>query len=196
MVGVVRREVAPHLNRPDYTTYLEGLFAREKVTHLAVLRNWCEVVNVEALFQADPVPEILEVFPWIPGKTHMVPVDASLINRQAAQQLRDGNLEGAAAAASQSLAVDPLSSRTWLILGLSQEYSGKTAEAEASYAQALRLFPGFADATVRMANVLVKENRTEEARTLLRELLVRKPGFAGAVDLLKKLDRPSDATRQ
>jgi hypothetical protein len=187
MVGVVQRGVIPHLNRPDYTRYLAGLFAREKVTYVATLRNWQEVANVAPLFTADPEPEVLEVYPWIPGVTHLVPGAASALNERAAGALANGDLESAARLLGESLAVDSLDSRTWLLLGVARETAQRWAEAESAYRRATALFPDFDEALARRAVALTQLGRGSEAIPVLERLLAIEPGYPGARDLYRRL---------
>ncbi len=187
LVGLVQPEAVAHLNRPDYTRYLEGLFTREKVTHLAVLRNWLEVANVAPLFLADPEPELMEVYPWIPGVTHLAPEAATDLNIRAAEAMRRGNMDAAADLARQSLAVDSLNSRTWFMLGLARENTQRLADAEEAFTRATALFPTFDEALARRAVTLTQLGRREEARTVLERLLKFAPGYPGARDLYRRL---------
>jgi hypothetical protein len=188
IVGVVYSDAVRHLNHADYLAYLNDLFARQKVTHLAFLRNWWEVVNVDPLFTADPRPEIMEVFPWIPGRTHLMPREASQLDTRATGALRAGNAPAAITLLEQSLAIDPESSRTLLLLGAAQQITGQTGQAEGSYRRALEFNPGFLDARVALAGLLAGTGRKDEARTLLQEVLRDKPNMAPASDLLRRID--------
>jgi len=157
LVGVVLPEAVAHLHRPDYTGYLEDLFRRERVTHLAMLRSWGEVVNAAPLFVADPAPEVMEVFAWLPGITHLMPLEASALNAQARAELASGRPDRARALVLRSLELDARSSRSWLLLGATHERSGGRAEAERAYRQALALFPGDAEARRRLAALLARK---------------------------------------
>ncbi len=187
IVGLVEPEAIGHLNRADYTQYLADLFAREKVTHLAVLRNWLEVANVAPLFLADPQPELMEVYPWVPGVTHLVPEPAARLGALAAAQLRAGNPNAAADLALESLAADSLDSRTWFLLGLARESAGRWADAARAYAQATALFPTFDEALAREAVALTQLGRGAEAIPVLERLLEDEPGYPGARDLYRRL---------
>jgi hypothetical protein len=187
MLGVVKPEVIPHVHRPDYLPYINALFSREHVTHLVVLRNWWEVVNVEPLFVADPAPEVMEVFPWIPGRTHIMPEQASLLDRRAAGALRQENPAAALEPLARSLALDPESSRTWLLAGAAREQARQWNEAEVAYRRALALFPEMADARFRLAIVLRQLGRSAEAREELRTVRERLPDYPGAAELDRAL---------
>jgi hypothetical protein len=144
-VGVVLPEAVDHLHSADYLDYLRGLFARMKVTHLAVLRNWLEVVNVEPLFTSGPEFEILEVFAWDPGRTHLLPVQAMQLNDAARNAFQQGSPAGAVRLLGASLQADPKSSITWLMLAEVHLATGRLDEAEKACQEALALFPGWGD---------------------------------------------------
>jgi len=187
MLGVVRPEVVAHIHHPDYLSYLEAWFAREHVTHIVVLRNWWEVVNVDPLFVADPAPEVMEVFAWDPGRTHIMPEPASRLDDRAAAALRQQNPAGALEPLARALALDPQSSRTWLLTGAAREQAKQWKEAEAAYRRALALFPEMADARFRLAVVLRQLGRKEEARAELRAVRARQPDYPGAAELERAL---------
>jgi tetratricopeptide (TPR) repeat protein len=187
IVGVVLPEAVRHLWSRDYVDYLADLFRRTGVTHLALLRDWLEAVNVEPLFVADPEPEVMEVYPWIPGRTHLVPTRATSLNAQAYGEVQRRNLAGAYALFRESLALDDENCRTWLLLGVAHETARRPQDAEAAYRKALALFPGFKEAHFALARLLVLQGRNDEARKLLRALLERQPDFPGAAALLRQI---------
>lgn len=187
MVGVVLPEAVVHLNQPNYLPYLTELFTREKVTHVATLRNWCEVVNVEPLFVADPQPEIMEVYPWVPGRTHLMPKEASSLNGQAAAALRQQNLAGALGLLERSITIDPESSRTWMLLGVAREFAGRPEPTVQAYRQAISLYPAFEEARFRLAGALAAQGRTDEAKAELRPLAEKQPPFPGSRELYRRL---------
>ena len=141
MVGLMEPEAHAFLHTPQYVTYLNRLFAREKVTHLAVLQNWIEVDNVRPIFRAFPQPEILDVFRWEPGRTHVCPMRASQMKRQAMMMLKQGRLQQALQLLQKVVKADPGSSRGWIFLGQAYEASYDAARAYTAYAQALKLNP-------------------------------------------------------
>lgn len=174
-VGVIDRQPVAHLRRADYREWLGRYLTERGVTHLAVLRNWLEVANVEPLFVADPRPEILEVFPWIPGRTHLVDASVSRLEFEAAAVLAEGDAGKATALLDEALALDPGNSRAWILRGGAMEMARRLDEAERSYRRALALHPGSDDARFRLAATLAASGRIDEAKALLEELLSRKP---------------------
>jgi len=158
-VGVVLPEAVQHLHSEGYFDYLRRLFARMGVTHLAVLRDWLEVVNVEPLFTADPEPEILEVFAWEPGRTHLLHPQAAQLNQRAILAVSRGQPSVAAQLLAASLQTDRESSRTWLLLARTIWAMGRLEEAERACREALARFPGWPEAQQVLAGIEAAKRR-------------------------------------
>jgi arabinofuranosyltransferase len=153
VAGLVDPEVIPHLRQPDYTEFLADLFARRHVTHLALLTNWIEVANQAPLWVADPRPEVLQVHEWAPGRTLLVPEEATRLLRQARAQLRQKQVPEALPLLRRAIAVCPGNSRAHFLLGAALEFAGDPAGAERAYLESLRLFPGDREAQEGLAAV-------------------------------------------
>jgi hypothetical protein len=140
MVGLIHAEVVPYLHTPGYVPFLKSLFQDRGVTHLAVLRNWMEVVNAERLLLAHPEPELLEIFTWEPERTHILSRQVSWLNQVAEQKIarRDpGALQELRAATD----ADPLNSPGWFMTGVVLEATGDPQGARLAYGRAVELFP-------------------------------------------------------
>ncbi len=170
MAGLVTPEVVPHLLKPDYAAFLARLFEARGVTHLAVLESWQPVDNQEPLFTADPNPEVLRVFAWQPGRTHLmdpaVRADAGL----AAEALASGTLPLAEGRIARALAADSGSAMVWTLAGAIADRGGRVPEAAAAFARAVRLFPRSADARAGLGITLARLGRLPEARAQLDTL--------------------------
>jgi tetratricopeptide (TPR) repeat protein len=158
----------------DRGALAEWLNARG-VTHVAALRNWLEVSNVAPLFVADPRPEILEVYPWIPGRSHLVDPLASRLAGQAADGLARGEAPEARVLLERSLAIDGANGRAWLLLGGALEMEKRLDEAEKAYRRALALEPDSDAVRFRLAANVAARGGREEARALAEDLLTRHP---------------------
>lgn len=189
-VGVVDRAPVAHLREPGYLAWLADHLEREGVTHLAVLRNWLPVSNVEPLFVADPRPEILEVYPFVPGKTHLVLPEAGRLEGRAAERLAEGRTDDALALLDRSLAIDPENARAWLLRGGALESVRRLEEAGEAYRRALDLDPGSAEIAFRLAANLGARGAREEALALAKGLLERSPPHPRAEALYRALGGP------
>jgi len=170
-VGIVLPEAARHLHDSAYLDYLRELFDREGVTHLAFLRNWLDVANVEPLFVATEQPEILKIDPWISGRTHLVPHAATVLNDEAGRLLSQGDTAAALDRLERSLAIDRENAQTWLARGAALEVMRRLGDAEASYRSALERQSDSSAARLRLATVVGAQGRRAEARALLEPLL-------------------------
>jgi len=170
VAGLVLDEAIAHLRDADPTPYLADLFDRRGVTHVAALRNWLEVDDVEPLFVADPAPEILEIYPWVPGRTHLVPKAASRLEQDGVARLVAGDAEAATAILDRAIEADPRSARIRLLSGNAYAMARRLDLAEAAYRQAVALGPDLGEPRYRLATVLATTGRREEARALAAEL--------------------------
>jgi hypothetical protein len=151
MVGLVSPEMIPNLHNLDS---LRAFLSRKHVTHLVVLRNWFEVVNVNPLFQTDEAhPEIMEVFLFDPSRLHIVGDRVSHIEQLALSYLVNGDSKTAIALLMGAIRLDPLSSRLHLNLGVAFLSAGKFPEAEASLGRALEIQPTLWNARAALAQV-------------------------------------------
>lgn len=149
MVGLVSPEMIPNLHNLDS---LREFLVRRHVTHLAVLRNWFEIVNVDPLFQTDEArPEIMEVFLFDPARLHIVPDKAVRIEQLGLSYLAGGDAGTAIRLLNAAIRLDPLSSRLHLNLGVALLSAGKIPEAEASLERALAIQPTLRNARLALA---------------------------------------------
>lgn len=187
VLGLAWPEAVKHLHKPDYVAYLDSLFATQRVTHLAVLRSGLGVDNVRPLFTADPRPEVMEVYPWIPGRTHLIPASADQTAAQAIEALRARQAEEALSVLQAALSLDNKSSRLWNLAGNAWEMADRLDRAEDCYRRALALFPEAEEPRFRLSLVLAKQDRIPEARETLAPLIGGQPPFAGVEELRKLL---------
>ena len=177
--GLVSPEVVPHLNQPDYYPYLDSLFARRHVTHLAVLQEWQPVDNQLPVFEADPEPEVLDVYAWRPGVTHLVPPRVKVTEPLAMAAIEQGRYDLALGYARAMLAADDRVASSWGLLGAALDRSGHPAAADSAYRRALALFPDWAEGHFGLGAALVNQGRLAEARSQLDTLRALEPGNTG-----------------
>src|SRR5207344_2321604 len=71
--GLVSREVTPWIGKASYADSLTALFDRSGVTHLAVFEEWLRVDGVPPLQVFNTEPEVMRIYPWLPGRTRLLP---------------------------------------------------------------------------------------------------------------------------
>jgi hypothetical protein len=189
-VGVVEPVSPELLERGGDRKSLAARLTARGVTHVAALRNWLEVANVDPLFVADPRPEILEVYPWIPGRSHLVDARASRLGLRAAEALARGDASGARALLEASLAIDGENARAWLLLGGAFEMERRLPEAGNAYRRSLALHPDSDTVRFRLAANLAARGERDEARSLAGDLLARHPTDERLLALYRALDPP------
>jgi hypothetical protein len=187
VLGLTSPDAVRHLNKPDYIPYLESLFAAQGVTHLAVFRDGLGVDNVRPLFTADPRPEVMEVFPWIPGRTHLVPAAVDQLTARAIQALRANQAAQAVSILQAAINIDGRSSRLWDLAGEAWEFSARPERAEDCYRRSLALFPEAEGPRLRLSRVEAQLDRIAEARATLAPLVGRQPPYPGVEELRKLL---------
>ena len=100
----------------------------------------------------DPLAE--EVYDWKPGTTHLMPRAATRINQHAREAIQERKETGAAIELlRRSLEIDDRSATTWMLLGATHELAGQPGRAIEAYRRALALFPGYAVAATRLAQL-------------------------------------------
>jgi len=140
-VGLVSPEVIPWVGRAGYERRLEDLFARRGVTFVAAFDEWLAVDNVAPLFTATPEPEVMRVFPWIPGRAHLVPEAVARAQVRARSALDRGDAGAALAELRIALELDRESAGAWTLLAQALARLGRRPEAEQAVHRALALFP-------------------------------------------------------
>jgi len=162
VVGLIQPDAVPHLHKPDYPDFLAGWFEREHVTHLAFLESWMEVANQEPLWVADPNPELLKVYAWVPGRTLLVPEAVSALNRRAVDLANGGSLPQAMQLLRRSIDLLPKDSRSWYLLGAVQAMAGDAQGAERAYRASLQFFPEYPEAREGLRLLLGDAGRRSE----------------------------------
>jgi len=185
MVGLISPEMIGNFGSLEkLTQYL----IRKKVTHLALLRNWFEVVNEDPLLQTDQMhPEIMEVFPFDPARTHFVPGGVGRMTQTAGYYLSKGDARNAIPVLEQALRADPRSSRTHFLMGRAYLHLGDLGKAEGEVRAALRLHPQYWDARATLAEISEGRNRSDEAVTILEDLIRDNPSYANGYRMLARL---------
>lgn len=173
MVGLVSPEM---IERIGSLERLHHFLVEKKVTHLAVLRNWFEVVNQPPLFKTNErEPEIMEVFAFDPRRTHLTSQEVTRAVVAAGQYLYQGQASIAEQILVRALQIDPQNSKVYYLLGMTHLALGRLEEASRELAAALRLYPEFVEAGVGLAQLATRQNRTDEALSLLQQLAREHP---------------------
>ncbi len=138
------------------------------VTHVATLRERFEVVNVNHLFQTSlRYPEIMEVYPYVAGRTHIMAQPASALVVEAVRWMQSRQYTTALAALDRAMKLDPLSARTNTLVGVCFLAMNDTTQAAEFLAQALELHPDYGAAMVPMGDIMTGRREYTNAYTML-----------------------------
>ena len=182
IVGLVSPGFIPHVRQLDS---LPPFLVRNHATHLVVLRNWYEVVNVNPLFRrGQPDDEIMEVFPVDLSRMHFVRPEAANVLWEGVACLRKGDIARAGVILESAVILDPLSSRSHLSLGLARQAVGQRNRAEESFRKAIALQPDLWNAQVALAQVEAEQGRPDDGIGRLRMVIGIQPDLDAAYTLL------------
>ncbi len=187
MVGLVSPEMVNYIGRLDK---LKQFLIAKKVTHLAVLRNWFDIVNQNSIYHTDEErPEIMEVFQFDPIYTYITPRNAGDMTEAAGYYLAIGNIQQAGPLLEQSLKIDPQSSKTHLMLGNAFLATSKLDRAEAEFNTAIKLHPSYWDAELGLAQLTLKKNKPQEAVARIETIVQQNPKYVPGYRLLAQVYR-------
>jgi arabinofuranosyltransferase len=156
MVGLVSPEMIKNIGRFDL---LKEFLVKSKVTHIAVLKNWFEIVNENPLMQTDPTsPEVMQVFRFDPERTHFTSQEATRLNDAGEYYLSAGNAAYAFQIFRQSLGLDPQSARTNFLIGKAALLLRDTALAWQRFNIVGRLQPDYPGLSDEVSNLRIKRH--------------------------------------
>jgi len=176
MVGLVSPEMTQYIGSYDL---LSKFLIRNKVTHIAVLRNWFEIANKNPLFQTDErTPEIMEVFEFGVDGVQFIPYDVSQLTAAAAHYISTGAIQQGGPLIEKAIQAAPYSSRAHYWMGRALLGIGKPKEAGDRFQAAMSLRPGYLDAMFGDAQARRMEGFPDSAITLLERIVEANPNYA------------------
>jgi hypothetical protein len=158
-VGLITPEVVKTLGTPNYPNMLELLFERRGVTHIAAFEDWLPVDNVAPLFETEAQGEVMRVFPWHTGRTHVVKGRAWSEAAAASAAIQRGDNDLAIQALGRGLGADNRSSQMWFMLGIALGNVERNEDAERAFRRALVLYPDWQDAREALLETLVRQDK-------------------------------------
>lgn len=185
MVGLVSPEMIARIGDLDA---MKEFLVSQGVTHLALLRNWFEVVNVNPIYQTDEArPEIMEVFAFDPARVHFTTARVAWLTATGWLHLSRGNLREGGPLVEQAVRLDSLSSRARHHLGWAFMMNGNLDGAEQEFAAALSLHPECWPAYFGQAQVLLRRNDPQGAIRRLRDLIRVNPSVPEAYQFIARI---------
>ena len=169
-----------------------------KVTYLAFLREWYRVSNQTPLFTTanDYPPEVMDVYDYIPGKTHILSREANgllmnaqtLANQKAAQQMFY--------ILDRVQQIEPNSSFAYYLRAYACSLNNDDANYEKNMLKAIELYPDYKDAHLYYGIFLKNKGRYEEAMMQLNKVLELDPKNKNALANIEQLQEKINAAQQ
>jgi len=159
MVGLISPEMIPRLGSLDG---LIGFMNSQRVTHLALLKNWFEIDNQDPLFSTDPKnPEIMEVFEYDPKVVHFLTRDVGQLFEAGEFYASRNDFNTAIRYLAQGIQRDPRSSKGHRLLAGVYFRMGKHDEAAKEFRVTLQLHPGDAEARAGLDRIAMQQPEKE-----------------------------------
>ena len=118
----------------------------------------------------------MEVFAYVPGRTHIMAQRASALNRAAAQYMASQKDAEALPLLQQSYEFDRGSARTCTLLGVAMLNLGDTIRAMEALRKALRLQPDYVQAMLPLGDAASARHEYITALSLLQKAVELSPG--------------------
>ncbi|MFA5404845.1 MAG: tetratricopeptide repeat protein [Ignavibacteria bacterium] len=193
VAGLVTPELISKINGKDYNVYMLEYLKKSGVTHLAFLREWYRVVNQNPLFSTINVSnfETLEVFKFIPEKTHILLQEAKERNMYAMDMLGKRNTQATQQALQVlqgSINVDPQSSFTYYLIANAYLMLNDRNNFVKNMQKALEIFPEYKEALLQLGSYYKSSNKIDEAKNYLDRYLKIAPDDKKALEIYKSID--------
>lgn len=185
MVGLITPEMIPRIGHLEL---LKEFLREQQVTHLALLRNWFEVVNTAPLFQTNELtPEIMEVFQFDPVRIHFTTSQVAWLTATGWFYLSRGDVRQGGPLVERAVQLDSLSSRAHHHFGWALLQIGEIDRAEREFRRSLELYPSYWPAHFALAQVPLRRQQPAEAISRLQKLLKANPEMLAAYQSMAQI---------
>lgn len=190
IAGLVTPELINKINDANYVDYMTNYLNEKGVTYLAFLREWYRVANQNPLFTTanSLPPEVMDVYKYEPGKTHIISREANglimkaliLVNQKAAQQIID--------ITNRVLELEPNYAYPYYLKAYGYSLLKDNANYEKYMLKAIEIFPDFKEANLYLGSYYNGIRKFEEAKTHLTKVLEIEPTNVQAATLLQSVN--------
>lgn len=194
MVGLISPEMIQNIGDLGK---LEESLVRQHVTHLAVLRSWFEVVNINPIYQTnEQKPEVMEVFEFQPARIHITSKRVNWLTNTGWQYLIRGNVQQGGPYVENAVQADPNSSRAHHHFGWALMMVNQFERSELEFRKALELQPDNWRAYFALAQIPLRQGKTQEGIAKLQQLLKLNPSMLVALQQLGQIYQAQGDTAQ
>jgi arabinofuranosyltransferase len=192
VAGLINPEFIKRLLDKNFSTFMVEQMKKENVNYIAFLREWYRVVNQTPLFTTgDGNFEIMDVYKFEPGTTHILSSEVNGMVNYSAQLIQNRQIQQAMNILDRALAADPKSSMTYFYIAYTYSLMGDAPKSEKYLLKALEIYPGYKEATLALIETFKREKKIPEAIKYSQEYLKINPTDTTITRLLKSL---SDTT--
>ena len=189
VVGLINPEFISKLNTKEFAGFVEEQIINKNVTYMAFLKEWFQVVNQPSLFTAgENAFEIMQVYKYIPGKTHLLSTEVNSGIQYVSQLTSSKQYPQAMSVLKQLAAMDPNSSLTYFMMAYVNSFTNDGASAEKNLLKAIELYPDYKDAVLSLSNLYRIQQKTDDSRNVLTKYLAINPQDTTVLNQLNKLD--------
>lgn len=191
VVGLINPEFISKLNTKEFVGFVQEQLKKQNVSYVAFLKEWFQVVNQNPLFSAgEDNFEIMQVYNYIPEKTHILSSEANSGLLYAVKLLSSKQYPQALNILKQVASMDPNSSLTYFMMAYVNTATNDAVQAEKNLVKAIEIFPDYRDAVISLSNIYKVQNRIEESRSILGRYTANNPQDTLAMNHLKSLGIP------
>jgi arabinofuranosyltransferase len=193
VAGLINPEFIKKLLDKDFSKFMIEQMKKENVDYIVFLREWYRVVNQKPLFTSGDMNfEIIDIFKFEPGKTHILSSEVKGMTDYGYQLIQNRQPQQALNILLRALNLDPRSSLTHYYTAYAYSSLGDNSSAEKNLLKAIELNPSFSDAVISLTDMYRKQQKFTNARDVSENYLKLNPSDSTVINLLKTLP---DSTR-
>ncbi len=165
VAGLVNPEFIKKINDKDFSEFMIAEMKKQNVSYIAFLREWYQVANQKALFTTgDNNFEIMQVFKFEPGKTHILSREVNGGLTYALQLINGKQFQQAINVFNKLIQLDPNSSMTYYMLAYTYSVIGDEKKSETNLKKAIEINPDYHEAVYSLVELYKKQARINEAK--------------------------------
>ena len=196
VAGLITPELIKKIDERDYANYMTEYLKQNNVSYLAFLREWYRVVNQLPLFttiEVSPI-ETMEVFKFIPDKTHIMQKDANSMDMYAQDLITNRQPQQALQLLNRSLTVDPQSSYTYYVMANANLSMNDKVGFEKNISKCLELYPDYLEALFLYGTYYKNIHKPFEAKQYFEKCLKLTTNGVKIKEMINSLNM-SDTTK-
>lgn len=195
VAGLVTPELIDKINDREYVNIMTDYMNKNNVSYLAFLRQWYRVSGQNPLWTtADSLPpEEMDIYKYIPGKTHILSREANSIIMHVINLISNRDPRQALQWLNKLSSIEPNSSLVYFWSAYAFSTMNDRVNFEKSLQKALEIFPDYKDALFLLGYYYKNTGKYDEARKNFEKCLKIKPGDSRIIKLMEEI--PPDSLK-